>query len=80
VPPGLSDELTEAKSIERAIARLTRDPNSFISTEVHKHFPEYEGVYRGRVTGYDPDAKYWSVKYDCDGDVCDALLPSRTNI
>lgn len=46
VPPGLSDELTEAKRIERAVARLTRDPNSFISAEVHKHFPEYEGIYR----------------------------------
>ena len=68
VPPGFSNELTEATRVERAIARLVSQPESWIGQESHRLFEEYGGVYRGTVTSYDDETKYWRVKYSTDNE------------
>jgi hypothetical protein len=45
---------------------LVSQPESWIGQESHRLFEEYGGVYRGTVTSYDDETKYWRVMYSMD--------------
>ena len=55
----------------RQIDLLETDPESFINCEIHRNWPDYGGVLRGKVIDYDADDNLWGVTYEVDDVQCD---------
>ena len=66
IPKDVTDGQHAQQEREQLCGALVNNPDWLIGRHAHKFFPEWGGVCRARVTGYNATRKLWSVQYEAD--------------